>query len=92
MGQQEQVMSAFIQWLPQNITKFGKQLPQEIVEPIAAAQSPDDVVGILNELSQSEEGSQVVSTLFETFQQSANMFKEGGKIEYLSKRFGYKKF
>lgn len=82
-------MAAFIQWLPQNIQQFKGSLPKEIIEPIATAQSPEEVVNVLNQLSQSQEGNQIVSTMFQAFQESqkAGMFKKGGKLEQLLTKY-----
>lgn len=79
---QEKAMSDFINWLPQNIVNFSDQLPKEIIDPIAKAQDPETVVNILNQLSESEEGTQLVKSLFEVFQSQTGLFKEGGKLYY----------
>ena len=86
---QKQTMAAFIQWLPQNIQQFEGSLPKEVIEPIAAAQSPEEVVTVLNQLSQSQEGNQVVSAIFQAFQESqkAGMFAKGGKLDYLIQKY-----
>lgn len=83
------MMAAFIQWLPQNIKQFEGSLPKEIIEPIATAQSPEEVVNVLNQLSQSQEGNQIVSTMFQAFQESqkTGMFKKGGKLEQLLTKY-----
>ena len=75
-NEQQQMMAAFIQWLPQNIKQFEGSLPKEIIEPIATAQSP-------------EEGNQIVSTMFQVFQESqkTGMFKKGGKLEQLLTKY-----
>lgn len=82
-------MAAFIQWLPQNIQQFEGSLPKDIINPIAAAQSPEEVVNVLNQLSQSQEGTQVVSVMFQAFQESqkAGMFAKGGKLNYLVQKY-----
>lgn len=87
--EQEQTMAAFIQWLPQNIQQFEGSLPKDIINPIAAAQSPEEVVNVLNQLSQSQEGTQVVSVMFQAFQESqkAGMFAKGGKLNYLVQKY-----
>lgn len=78
---QQQELAEFVQWLPSNIAQFQGQVPDEIIQPIAEAQDPKQVVEVLNELSQSEEGKQLVSGMFQAFQQSkAGMFKTGGKL------------
>ena len=88
-NEQQQTMAAFIQWLPQNIKQFEGSLPKEIIEPIATAQSPEEVVNVLNQLSQSQEGNQIVSTMFQAFQESqkTGMFKKGGKLEQLLTKY-----
>ena len=88
-NEQQQMMAAFIQWLPQNIKQFEESLPKEISEPIATAQSPEEVVNVLNQLSQSQEGNQIVSTMFQAFQESqkTGMFKKGGKLEQLLNKY-----
>ena len=88
-NEQQQTMVAFIQWLPQNIKQFEGSLPKEIIEPIATAQSPEEVVNVLNQLSQSQEGNQIVSTMFQAFQESqkTGMFKKGGKLEQLLTKY-----
>lgn len=89
---QEQVMAAFVQWLPKGIVKFKDQLPQEVVEPIANSQSPDEVVEVLNELSKSEQGKQVVQSLYQAFEKDnsatdTGMFKAGGKLSIGLRKF-----
>ena len=86
---QQQTMMAFIQWLPQNVQQFQGSLPKYIIDPIAAAQSPEEVVNVLNQLSQSQEGTQVVSVMFQAFQESqkAGMFAKGGKLNYLVQKY-----
>ena len=88
-NEQQQMMAAFVQWLPQNIKQFEGSLPKEIIEPIATAQSPEEVVSILNQLSQSQEGNQIVSTMFQAFQKSqkTGMFAKGGKLDYLIQKY-----
>ena len=88
-NEQQQMIAAFVQWLPQNIQQFEKSLPKEIIEPIATAQSPEEVVNILNQLSQSQEGNQVVSAMFQAFQESkkTGMFAKGGKLDYLIQKY-----
>ena len=82
-------MAAFVQWLLQNIQQFEGSLPKEIIELIATAQSPEEVVNVLNQLSQSKEGSQVVSAMFQAFQESqkTGMFAKGGKLDYLIQKY-----
>ena len=70
--------------MPQNIQQFEESLPKDIIEPIATAQSPEEVVNVLNQLSQSQEGNQIISTMFQAFQKSltSKMFN-GGKLKQL---------
>ena len=70
--------------MPHNIQQFEGSLPKEIIEPIATAQSPEEVVNVLNQLSQSQEGNQIISTMFQAFQKSltSKMFN-GGKLKQL---------
>ena len=86
---QQQTMVAFIQWLPQNVQQFEGSLPKDIIDPIAAAQSPEEVVNVLNQLSQSQEGTQIVSVMFQAFQESqkAGMFAKGGKLGQLLNKY-----
>ena len=86
---QQQTMMAFIQWLPQNVKQFEGSLPKDIIDPIATAQSPEEVVNVLNQLSQSQEGTQLVSVMFQAFQESqkAGMFAKGGKLNYLVQKY-----
>ena len=86
---QQQTMMAFIQWLPQNAQQFEGSIPKDIIDPIAVAQSPEEVVNVLNQLSQSQEGTQVVSVMFQAFQESqkAGMFAKGGKLNYLVQKY-----
>ena len=88
-NEQQQMIAAFVQWLPQNIQQFEKSLPKEIIEPIATAKSPEEVVNVLNQLSQSQEGNQVVSAMFQAFQESkkTGMFAKGGKLDYLIQKY-----
>ena len=88
-NEQQQMMAAFVQWLPQNIKQFEGSLPKEIIEPIATAQSPEEVVNVLNQLSQSKEGNQIVSTMFQAFQKSqkTGMFAKGGKLGQLLNKY-----
>ena len=88
-NEQEQMMAAFIQWLPQNVQQFEGSLPKDIIDPIAGAQSPEEVVNVLNQLSQSQEGTQLVSVMFQAFQESqkAGMFAKGGKLGQLLNKY-----
>ena len=86
-SEQQQTMAAFIQWLLQNIQQFEGSLPKDIIELIATAQSPEEVVNVLNQLSQSQEGNQIISTMFQAFQKSltSKMFNRGKLKQLLDK-------
>lgn len=65
--EQEELMQ-FVQWLPSKVEEFQNKTPEEIV-------------GKLNELAQTEDGMNTISGLINQFkqEQSAGMFKQGGK-------------
>lgn len=85
----EQEMMAFMEWIPGAVAQLQDQLPQEFVQAVSQAQSVEDIDGILTEMAQSDEGSQLINALYQAFQQSnaqqsslmASM-KKGGKIDY----------
>lgn len=89
MDQNQQQLAEFVQWLPQNIAQFRGQIPDEVIVPIANAKTPEEVVGVLNQLSQSEQGNQLVAGIFQAYQQSKQqgMFKNGGKLYQLLTKF-----
>lgn len=65
---EEKQLSAFIQWLPVKVKELQNKAPQEIV-------------GMLNEMSQSEEGMNTLSQLINQFKQEtseAQSFRHGG--------------
>lgn len=66
----------FVQWLPSKVEEFQNKTPEEIV-------------GKLNELAQTEDGMNTISGLINQFkqEQSAGMFKQGGKLAYLVNKF-----
>lgn len=72
---QEELMQ-FVQWLPSKVEEFQNKTPEEIV-------------GKLNELAQTEDGMNTISGLINQFkqEQSAGMFKQGGKLAYLVNKF-----
>ena len=88
-SEQQQIMAAFLQWLPQNIQKFEGVVPEKTIKAIASAQSAEEVVIALNEFSQQQEGGQVIPQMFRAFQESqkAGMFKKGGKLEQLLTKY-----
>ena len=73
--EQEELMQ-FVQWLPSKVEEFQNKTPEEIV-------------GKLNELAQIEDGMNTISGLINQFkqEQSAGMFKQGGKLAYLVNKF-----
>jgi len=88
----EQEMMAFMEWIPEAVMQLQDQLPQEFVQAVSQAQSVEEIDGILTEVSQSEEGAQLINALYQAFQQSnaqsqsqASLMaamKKGGKIDY----------
>lgn len=88
-NEQEQMMAAFIQWLPQNIQKFEGVVPEKTIKAIASAQSAEEVVIALNEFSKQQEGTQVIPQMFQVFKKSqkTGMFKKGGKLEQLLTKY-----
>ena len=66
----------FVQWLPSKVEEFQNKTPEEIV-------------GKLNELAQTEDGMNTISGLINQFkqEQSTGMFKQGGKLAYLVNKF-----
>lgn len=76
----EEQLIEFINWLPSVIPEFQNA-------------SPDQIVQTLNQMSESDEGQQMLSQLINTFQQakqSANsqMFKKGGKLAAFVSKYG----
>ena len=67
--EQEQMMAAFIQWLPKRVKEFADMQPEQIVEA-------------LNGMSATEEGKAQVESYLKQFQQemSGQSFRNGGKI------------
>lgn len=70
----EQELIQFVQWLPSSIDEFKDK-------------TPDEVVTILNKLSQTEEGMKTISGLINQFKQNTSMFKNGGKLGQLINKF-----
>lgn len=73
--EQEELIQ-FVQWLPSKVAEFKDKTPEEIV-------------GALNQMAQSEEGMNVISGLINQFkqEQSTGMFRKGGKINFLIDKF-----
>lgn len=67
--EQEQMMAAFVQWLPTKIPEFQKMEPEQIVQQ-------------LNQLSQTEEGKNYIMDLMAQFYEEykSQSFRNGGKI------------
>lgn len=63
-------LQKFIEWIPQNIEELKDKTPDEIVE-------------VLNNLGQSNEGKKMIETWMSKFKSSTSMFKDGGKMEAL---------
>lgn len=63
-------LQKFIEWIPQNIEEMKDKTPDEIVE-------------ILNNLGQSNDGKKMIETWMSKFKDSTSMFKDGGKMEAL---------
>lgn len=64
----------FIEWLPLNIDEFKNNNSEEVVNK-------------LNELSNTEEGINIISDFITKFKESNKLFKKGGKIDLLIKKF-----
>ena len=89
----EQQIQEFEMWLPQVIGELAPELniPEEVAQNIANAQSVEEVDAILNEISQVEGGQEILSGLisaFDTMNSSQQMMKIGGKLNYFVEKFG----
>ena len=76
----EEQLIEFVNWLPSVVPEFKDA-------------TPDQIVQALNQMSESDEGQQMLSQLINTFQQakqSANsqMFKKGGKLAAFVSKYG----
>lgn len=76
----EEQLIEFVNWLPSAVPEFKNA-------------TPDQIVQALNQMSESDEGQQMLSQLINTFQQakqSANsqMFKKGGKLAAFVSKYG----
>lgn len=67
--EQEQMMAAFVQWLPTKIPEFQKMKPEQIVQQ-------------LNQLSQTEEGKNYIMNLMAQFNEEykSQSIRNGGKV------------
>lgn len=68
------------------------QLPAEIVQAFASVQSVEEVDAILNQLSQSEQGAQLIQGLLQVYEQVQGQaamasMKRGGKLDYFVATF-----
>lgn len=68
--QEQEIMAAFIQWLPTKIPEFQQMQPEQIVEQ-------------LNQMSQTEEGKNYINDLMAQFYQEmqGQTMRNGGKIK-----------
>jgi len=71
--EQQQMLAAFVEWLPKRVKEFQGMKPEQIVEA-------------LNGMTKSPEGQKQVQAYMQQFQQElqgqqAGMFKEGGKLQ-----------
>lgn len=67
----EKTLMQFVQWLPTRVKELADATPDEIVE-------------VINQLGQSEEGVAQLQSLFQEFEkESKSMFKKGGKFDYI---------
>lgn len=64
----------FIKWLPTQIKEFQDKTPEEIAE-------------ILNQMSKTEQGKSKIEELINEFNSKTEMFREGGKLNYLVEKF-----
>ena len=76
----EEQLIEFINWLPSIVPEFKDA-------------TPDQIVQTLNQMSESDEGQQMLSQLINTFQQAkqsadSQMFKKGGKLEAFVSKYG----
>lgn len=70
----EKELTRFVKWLPSNVDEFKDKTPEEIVI-------------ILNKLSQTEEGMSAISEFINQFKKNSQMLKKGGKIDYLVEKY-----
>lgn len=67
---EKQELAAFVEWLPSNVEEFKDK-------------NPEEVVTMLNELSQTDEGVNVISNLINRFKERTQIFEQGGKLSFL---------
>lgn len=76
----EEQLIEFVNWLPSVVPEFKDA-------------TPDQIVQTLNQMSESDEGQQMLSQLINTFQQAkqsadSQMFKKGGKLAAFVSKYG----
>ena len=76
----EEQLIEFVNWLPSVVPEFKNA-------------TPDQIVQALNQMSESDEGQQMLSQLINTFQQAkqsadSQMFKKGGKLAAFVSKYG----
>ena len=76
----EEQLIEFVNWLPSVVPEFKDA-------------TPDQIVQALNQMSESDEGQQILSQLINTFQQAkqsadSQMFKKGGKMAAFVSKYG----
>lgn len=74
MNLNKQELTTFVEWLPLNIEEFKDK-------------NPEEVVMILNKMSQTEEGINTISNLINEFKQTTQIFKRGGSIYSFINKF-----
>lgn len=90
----DQEMIEFEQWLPQGVQMLSDKLPEEFVNVVSQAKSVEEIDNILNNLSQSEEGAQLINALYQAYKQISSQqnvvgsMKAGGKLDYFVNCFG----
>lgn len=67
-------LAQFIEWLPKNVEAFADKKPEEIAEA-------------LNDMASSDEGQEELKGLINEFKNKTGMFREGGKLDFLLKKF-----
>ena len=76
----EEQLIEFVNWLPSVVPEFKDA-------------TPDQIIQALNQMSESDEGQQMLSQLINTFQQAkqsadSQMFKKGGKLAAFVSKYG----
>lgn len=76
----EEQLIEFVNWLPSVVPEFKDA-------------TPDQIVQALNQMSESDEGQQMLSQLINTFQQAkqsadSQLFKKGGKLAAFVSKYG----